>query len=221
MKIAVIIPDRGDRPDFLAHCKWMLSQQTLQPDQVIIVDEKPKSEACDITYRYRTAYRSLDGQGFDCALFMENDDWYSKDYILGMLMYWQDNGKPDLFGIGYTYYYNLAVKKYTRFDHPRRASMMNTLMKTDMQFEWCSDEYPYTDMWLWTKAIENRKTFIPFNVISIGIKHGVGMSGGNYHNNKLERYDNDDNNFEFLSSVVDPVSLGFYKDLSEKLSQTK
>lgn len=214
-KIAVIVPDRGDRPDFLEHCKRMIESQSLQPNYVIIFDYPPLSDKCDITERYRTAYHSLDGMDFDCVFFMENDDWYNQHYIMDMVNAWISHGRPDLFGIGYTYYYHIGINKYARFDHPRRASMMNTLMKPDLKFEWCPDEYPYTDAWLWNK-IENRKTFSPEKPISLGIKHGIGKSGGEYHRTKLERYNLDDTSGEFLSSIVDQDSFLFYNEMSQK-----
>lgn len=224
LKVAVIIPDRGDRPDFLSHCEWMLDRQVgvrtaFRDGHIdltkVIVNYQAKSDVCDITERYRTAYHSLDGMDYDCVLFMENDDWYSPYYITNIISAWMIDGKPDLFGIGYTYYYHIGINKYIKFDHPRRASMMNTLIKPDLKFEWCADDYPYTDAWLWNK-IKNRKTWLPEMPISIGIKHGIGKSGGEYHRTKLERYNNDDSDLSFLSSIVDQKSLEFYKEMNEK-----
>lgn len=216
LKVAVIIPDRGDRPDFMEHCEWMiLNQINCGHLEYFFVNYPARSDKCDITERYRTAYHSFDGAGLDCILFMENDDWYSPFYIHNLVKAWIENGKPDLFGIGYTYYYHIGINKYIKFDHPRRASMMNTLIKPDLKFEWCADDYPYTDAWLWNK-IKNRKTWLPEAPISIGIKHGIGKSGGEYHRTKLERYNNDDSDLSFLSSIVDQKSLEFYKEMNEK-----
>lgn len=219
MKIAVIIPDRGDRPEFLNHCKWMIENQSMKPDFWMIVDYDPKSDQCDITQRYRLAYHKLDGKGFDCVLFMENDDYYRPEYIETMINNWIQKGKPDLFGIAYTYYYHIGLNKYVKFDHPLRASMMNTLMKTDLVINWCPDNYPYTDAHLW-KSIKNRVTFVPEKHISLGIKHGIGMNGGNYHRTKLDRYTHDDSDNRFLSSIVDNYSLNFYNQLHEKICCT-
>lgn len=235
MKIAVIIPDRGDRPEFLEHCKKMLEKQTLKPETIIFVDYKPKSDKCDITERYRTAYHSLDGMNYDCILFMENDDWYAPEYIETMVYEWsasaylQNGGvRPDVFGIGFTYYYHIGIQKYMKFDHPRRASMMNTLIKPDLNIKWCADDYPYTDAYLWQNIV-NRKTFIPIDheaetsnwfpekIISLGIKHGIGMSGGEYHRTKLDRYSDDDSHTSgFLMKNVDRESFEFYTTMSKK-----
>lgn len=215
MRIAVIIPDRGDRPEFLEHCKFMLSKQTLLPDEIIFANWGPLTDKCDITYRYRISYHALDGMDFDCVLFMENDDYYASNYIETMVSKWVENGSPDLFGIGYTYYYHIGINKYMLFHHPKRASMMNTLMKPDLDIFWCSDEYPYTDAWLWDR-MNSKKTWFPVQPISIGIKHGIGMSGGNYHQTKLDRYDNDDQEKEFLKANVELDSFEFYEKMNQK-----
>lgn len=216
MKIAVITPDRGDRPEFLERFKQMIESQTFKPSTVLIVDYKPKSEKCDITERYRTAYHSLDGMDYDCVLFMENDDYYAPHYIETMINEWSKHGCPDLFGTGYTYYYHIGIGKYARFDHKRRASMMNTLMKPDLKFDWCADDYPYTDAWLWN-TIKNRVTFAPENPISLGIKHGIGMSGGEFHRTRLDRYRDTDLNFEFLKRNTTIEMFNFYMSIYEKI----
>jgi hypothetical protein len=218
MKVAVIIPDRGDRPEFLEHLFKMLENQTMKPVQTVLANWIATSDKCDITERYRIAYNGI--VGCDCILFMENDDYYAPNYIETMVKEWLKHDKPDLFGTAYTYYYHIGILKYIKFDHPRRASMMNTLIKPGLKIEWCEDFYPYTDAWLW-KKIENRKTFVPNQIISLGIKHGIGMSGGEYHKTKLERYNNDDTFTEFLSSNVDNESLTFYLDTHEKILSTK
>ena len=217
MKIAVIIPDRNDRPEFLQACKSMLASQTIQPDKIIIAHYPATSKECDITERYRISYHMFDGMDYDVIYFMENDDYYAPNYIEQMLLMWQSVGKPDLFGIGYTYYYHLGLKKYVKFEHKRRASMMNTLIKPDLNFKWCADNYAYTDAHLW-QTIENRITWIPENTISLGIKHGIGLSGGHFHRTKLDRYDLgvDDSEFTFLREHTTPEMFDFYTRMHEK-----
>lgn len=218
MKVAVIIPDRGDRPEFLEQCFKMLDYQTRKPDKIVLANWVANSEECDITERYRIAYNGLNGCGFDCVLFMENDDFYAPNYIETMIREWVSNGKPDLFGTKYTIYYHLGIKMHVKFDHPRRASMMNTLLKTDMVIDWCEDNYPYTDAWLWNKIVF-RKTFCPESIISLGIKHGIGKSGGEFHRTRMQRYHlegNKDENFEFLTNIVGSEMIKFYKKIHKK-----
>lgn len=209
MKIGIIVPTRNNRPDFLANCRRMIMAQTITPDVLTIVDDSPNSELCDITYRYRIGYDRLRGLGLDAIFFMEDDDWYSPDYIETMLYNWIKHGQPDLFGPNYTIYYHLYLNKYFKFDHDDRSSMMSTLMKPDLDFPWCADDEPYTDMFLWLvlKDRFSKVTFDPGKHICIGIKHGIGKVGGHFHNSRVHRFNKDDLD---LNQVMDPASADFY-----------
>lgn len=213
MKIAVLIPDRGDRPEFMENCMRMLKSQTLQPDIIEIVNDKPLTEGCDITYRYRTGYDRLRGKGVHLIAFLENDDFYAPNYLETMVANWNDHGRPDIFGTCYTIYYHIKLFKHFTMNHHARSSAMNTLIRSDMNFEWGPDAEPYTDMKIWAE-IKKGVTFKPEKIISIGIKHGVGLCGGKSHkvntDHEVLRYVNDDSNHKLLRSVMDPESYSFY-----------
>lgn len=205
MKFGVICPDRGDRPLFLEQFHRMLARQTVQPDILEIVDYAPKSDAVDITERYRFGYDRLRGKGLDCVLFMESDDWYRLDYIETMLKAW--NGS-DIFGTNYTTYYHLRIGKSFTFKHKSRSSMMSTLMKADLDVSWPMDNYAYTDMFLWMKS-KSRETFFPNRGhICLGIKHGVGKQGGEFHSTKLKMFK--DKGLDFQKTVGEDYA--FYND---------
>jgi hypothetical protein len=214
-KVGVLIPDRNDRPDFLFHCWRMLKKQTLQPDHIELVNDAPLSEKCDITYRYRVGYDRMRAKNLDVIAFIENDDWYSPHYLETMVAQWAKAGKPDLFGTIYTIYFNVRIWKYLTMHHQDRASAMNTLIKPDLKINWPVDDEPFTDMHLWINNLHlKKKVWRPEKHLSIGIKHGIGKTGGAMHLTKLYSYDRvgkPDNGF--LESVVDTESLNFYKTL--------
>jgi len=212
LKIGIIIPDRGDRPKFLANCLRMMDAQTKKPDVVALINEPAKNDQCDITYRYRTGYEQLRGQNLDCILLIENDDWYDPRYIERMTDEWIDQNKPDLLGYNYTIYYHIHRRAWLRFEHHNRASAMNTLIRADMNFSWTTDINPYTDIWLWHKCpeIHTRKIIEPLTNLCMGIKHGIGLAGGEFHTTYLNRYKNLDPNFEYLKLYMDPESFKFY-----------
>lgn len=217
IKFAVIIPDRGDRPKFLAHCIELILKQTIQPDHVELVNYKPLSEKKDITQRYRIGYDNLRGKGFDVIFFIENDDFYKSNYFETMITEWVKAGKPNLFGTRYTYYYHIKLFAYFKMQHIERCSAMSTMIKPDLNFNWCVDEQPYTDTHLWSVAqIENKVTFLPDSILCLGIKHGIGITGGDCHANRLERFKINkgqvDVNKEFLRSVCDNPSFNFYNN---------
>lgn len=224
MKVGIIIPDRGDRPAFMANCLRMMDNQTVKPERIVIMNYQPESNAVDITQRYRRGYMHLAGKGLDAILLIENDDWYASNYIETMLNAWKSHGKPAIFGTNYTVYYHIGLKKYYTMYHQERASAMNTLLKPDLRVlthenNWPADHEPYTDLHLW--RLLNGYTFKPEHHISLGIKHGVGQCGGESHKTRLHRY-NPPRGFDdinpgypngFLKATLDPESFEFYNNV--------
>lgn len=206
LRLAVLIPTRGDRPELLANCLRMMAAQTLQPGHIEVVDDAPLSGDKDITWRYRTGYERL--KGYDLIALIEDDDWYALDYLETMVGQWQRQGRPDIFGTDYTIYYHLALRAWFTMEHPERASAMNTLIKGGLSFPWCVDHEPYTDMHLW--RVIKGISWHPDRHISMGIKHGQGLCGGNNHKNRANRYKNQDANFDFLRETMDNASFAFY-----------
>lgn len=216
MKIGVIIPDRGDRPEFLKNCIRMMERQTIQPYTIELIDDKPENSKCDITKRYRIGYDRLRNKGLDVIALIENDDWYSPVYLETMTKTWGEQGSPDIFGTNYTIYYHLKLKAWFKNLHNSRSSAMNTFIRPDMNFKWCQDSEPYTDLHLWRNM--KGKTFCPMPVISIGIKHGSGLCGGRMHIDRLEKYINKDPHGTFLLNTMDAESYEFYFRFSSMLT---
>lgn len=209
MKIGVLIITRGDRPKFLEQAKKMLKQQTLQPNEICIVDDEPLSNDIDITYRYRIGFERLKDK-VDVIIFVENDDYYSPKYIETMVTAWVENGKPELFGIAETIYYHLKLKAFNIIKHDGRASAMSTMVSTKLDIDFPKDNEPFFDLHLWKtyKGV----TFKPKEPINIGIKHGIGKCGGKGHLLSF-RYDNEDTEMKWLKSKVDNESFKFYSSL--------
>lgn len=207
-RIAVLIPDRNDRPRLLENCLGMMERQTLKPDVISVIDYPPTGPARDITTRYRKGYDFLSGYDFDCILLIENDDWYAPDYIEYMVGEWERAGRPDIFGTNYTIYYNLGLRAYFTMEHFSRSSAMSTLIKPKLFIRWPQAEDPYTDIHLW-KQIRG-VTFRPDRHICLGIKHNTGLTGGMGHSDRLHRFVNKDPGHEWLRSVLDPQAFKFY-----------
>lgn len=228
-----MIPDRKDRPEFLKNCLRLIENQTLKPALVELVNDEPlnfdshgqlvNDKKPDITWRYRVGYDRLRNKNIDAIAFLENDDWYAANYLETMANEWAKRGRPDLFGTSYTIYYNLIVKGYFTMNHPTRSSAMSTIIKPDLNFPWCNDNEPYTDLHLWTKSPSLKGiVFKPTQTICMGMKHGVGLCGGRSHTDRLHRYQAcKDENFNYLASIVDKESLEFYKQIHKQLCNTK
>ncbi len=208
--IGIVIPTRGDRKVFLDQCLKMMDGQTMLADKICIVNEEPKSDAKDITYRFRKGFKNLFDQGCDVVFLIEDDDWYSKDYIKTMYDNWKAANKPEIFGIGNTTYYHLGRKAHLTMTHPRRASAFSTMVtKSVMDIDWPADDYSFLDIVLWQQM--KGVTFIPRDKISLGIKHGVGVCGGRGHNETF-KYTNEDPYRSYLE-VVTGNEFSFYKEL--------
>lgn len=237
MKIACLIPDRNDRPLFLEQCYKMLANQTVKVDFIKLINAPATSEKPDITQRYRIGYEAISRYGhFDVIFFIENDDYYAPDYIEKMLAAWNQAGKPELFGTSYTYYYHVGLSSYFMMNHPVRASAMNTMIVPGLNITWPNDNEVYTDLHLWTHShvINCRKeTWTPSNIISIGIKHGIGLCGGRHHFDRLNRYKMkggignesasgvEDTNMNFLRANVDKDSFEFYLKMKQEWQITQ
>lgn len=212
MKVAIIVPYRNDRPLFLDNLKRMLKCQTYQNFFVQLINDVPVTNDKDITWRYRKGYEATKGKGYDAIMFMEVDDWYRYDYIETMLQMWQVNNMPTIFGTNYTIYYSIGINKWFTMHHSRRSSAMSTLIKPNLDIDWCADNDPYTDVHLWKLFRNDYATFEPDKHICLGIKHGVGLTGGRNHNDHMHRYINDDNDKSFLRKHMDAESFNFYSN---------
>lgn len=210
----------------------MLAAQTLQTPYIYAVDYPPLSNEKDITQRYKKGYNLFSDSDnksgskikasdiIDLIAFVEDDDYYAPNYLETMADEWLRAGKPDIIGNSTSIYYHLRLKKYFSLNHPSRASAMNTLIKPGLVFPWCADNYEYTDAHLWKLAnikftnppILKGHLFVPNKIISFGIKHGSGLVGGRFHNDRLERYVNDDADLSFLKQNCDAESFKFYSE---------
>ena len=197
MRLAVIIPDRNDRPLFLDNCLKMIDSQTMQPDKVLIMNEPAIYPDCDITWRYRKAYEKV--KDYDLILLMENDDWYSPKYIETMVNQYLSK-LADIIGTSYTIYYHVGIRKWLKLTHPNRSSAMSTMLRGGLTIDWGHDEFAYTDLTLWQQL--KGYTFEPKQVICLGIKHGTTITGGRFHNDRLDSYTNDDFDLVWLENHV-------------------
>lgn len=197
MNINVIIPTRGDRPQFLKQAYKLIKQQTVQPTNIFTVESDK-----GITANYRAGYEKCKRGGI--VVPWEDDDFYKFDYIETMLNNWDDSF--DILGVESTIYYHLKIKKYKVMRHPGRASMMNTVLKAGLKIDWPKDSEPFLDLALW----KNMKGKLIGDIKTLGIKHGIGLTVGAGHNTMFP-YDHDDSDGEYLRAFTN--SDPFYENL--------
>jgi len=212
--IVCLVPTRGDRPKMLKRCIEMMSSQTLQPVEVFIMDDPPVDPSKkDITWRYRTGIERIIERhpNVELILLIEDDDWYSNAYIEVFHRAWQEAGRPDIFGVGETYYYHTGIRRFYHQKHEERASAFSTgVTKAAMNMSWPSDNYSFIDIEMWKQL--SGKTFTASPPISIGMKGHKegGFFGGVGHNDQWNGYRNDDKDLHWISSTIDKKSFYFY-----------
>lgn len=214
--IGVLIPTRGDRNNFMKQCQRLLSKQTLQPRHIHVVDELPTSADIDVTYRYRIGCEHLFRiKNCDVIIFLEDDDWYSNNYIATMVLEWKKANRPAIFGIGFTIYYHIFQQMYVTIPHRQRASAMSTMVtRSILNMSWPKDNNPYLDVEMWAQI--SGKTFIPRTPICIGIKHGIGIVGGGAHNGDNKHYNVKDSGGAWLRGMIGEEDYKFYEQLQKE-----
>ena len=212
MKIGAIIPTRGDRKIFLDYAVKQIKQQTKTVDEIIIVNDAPLSPRKDITWRYKIGFKRAIEKGCNLMFFWEDDDWYDPTYVQWMYDSWVSSNRPMLFGIGETYYYHIGIDKCHHMDHPGRASAFCTAVTPDIaRFMWPRDDEPFLDLKLW-RAFRGTSVKFKNKVVAVGIKHGIGLTGGGGHEKNFRFYNGPDSS-KWFTETVDENSRQFYKNI--------
>lgn len=205
--VFAITPDRGDRPQFLDFCKRQIQRMTV-PVKHLVIDHRPRSPEKDLIERVRIGYLLAKEQGAEFFFIVESDDFYPADYFERFPTGY------DFVGDQRTIYYHIKSNGYEEQVHKGRASLFTTGFRISAldRFNW--DQFKpgdiFLDIKLWDYARRrNLKTkFVDSG--AIGIKHGLGVTGGIGHRQKYKLFDPD---WKYLESKVDKEALEFYKSL--------
>ena len=217
--IAVITPDRGDRPDFLEHCRYQVQRQTVKYLNHFVIDYAPVDGVVDIVPRIRQGLKMAEAEGFKYAVIFENDDYYPDNYVEKIqraLM-----AGYGLSGLSETIYYSIQNRNWRTFFHKGRSSLFTTAINLAeiRKYDWPEDDLLYFDRHLWASVLSKKLMMLPFP--PIGIKHGEGFCPGNYHNNIVNGKQSSgmraDDKMAWLRRRVRPQSFEFYKEYSDKL----
>lgn len=183
MKIGVITPTRGIRPAFLERCKFYVDRQTLKSTH-LIVDYPQKRFPHDLTDRYRFGLEKLKSE-CDLIFFMEDDDYYPPNYLEEMVQAWEECDRPELFGIGETFFYHPELQSiwYKRHEDDGPCAFQMCIRSDAVEkIDWSLVGPLFTDAGLWRQKHIDGQTVIFGKPLSIGIKHGRGLCGAGGHN---------------------------------------
>lgn len=215
-RIGLIIPTRGDRPQFLARCYQQIKRQTLKPDAVYFIDLPPKSNEVDLVSRVKLGLSRAAMDGITQVFIIEDDDYYPAHYLERMQI---PKGKV-FAGTGWAWFYHIKVHRYELNVAPWHSPLFTTGFRIDAlrRFDWPAHDFPYLDRPLWLYAYETYGPDAfhngfpdPFEKNGpVGIKHGIGKCAGSGHAGNLEFIDQ---NFEWLESHIGAEEVKFYKSI--------
>jgi len=215
LKVAVLIPSRGDRNALLIRTIQRIEKSTRLPDFLELVNYTPDSNRIDLSERLKAGYSVLRDKT-DLILIIEDDDWYSEHYINMMCDRWLAEGEPDLIGISNTLYYHIFSQRYVQLKHPGHSSLCCTGIKGGLDINFGKPGNAFVDMHLFGSGMS--KFLFGYENIMVGIKHGIGRCGGAAHKPDGGMFKHKDNNFEYLRSIVGNESADFYKTLCKQMN---
>ena len=206
---AVIIPDRGDRPQFITHLFRQMGRMTTKPDYTIHVNWTPLDSRFDLVERIHDGVKKAKDLGIDLVFILENDDFYQPDHFERFLPF-----DGDIFGDDQTTYYHLKSRTYKVISHPGRASLFTTGFRISAfeGFQWSGDQFLDLRLWAWANKNKLRTKFVRTG--AIGMKHGQGLCGGKGHKMVFPLCDP---SMSWIRRNVDRYSYLFYAQISREL----
>ena len=119
----------------------------------------------------------------DAVAFIEDDDWYSPQYLERMVRAMQENSDAMLVGEGHALYYNVAHRWWWEHGNMKHASLCQTVVhKRGFMFvlrQCAFDKSPFLDVRLWRNT-PTKHIFAPPAVnqrMLIGMKSMPGRAG--------------------------------------------
>ena len=123
--------------------------------------------------------------------------------------------KTRIVGSSQTVYYHLTTDKTMMIEHLERSSLFLTSFGINAldKFNWPADNYPNLDFTIWNYANQNKIGLIS-SLFALGIKHGIGKTGGLAHDANFTPYQSTDP--DYLKNTT-RKHYPFYKSIQEKL----
>ena len=219
-RVACITVTRGDRPEFLQHCRYLMEEQ-LAPANHVVVSGDPGPGNYDMGPKLRMGMEWARENGYDLALVIEDDDWYGPDYVMESAEHWEKAGRPLAIGIMAAKTYHIGRDEYMAWGFPQISTLAN------MGFNLARmDELFWSDV-----ALDDGRLSCPraawsqdayfglmhdvhcrlFTYQYVGIKHGI--AGCMLQHRKTVAESIKDPDHRILRALVDPVSYKFYQVL--------
>lgn len=183
----------GDRPVCLKLLSQWMKNQTLQPDQWLVIDDgkEPFIPSMDCDYVYRKPQPSDPSQTLnvnlefaipyikgDIILFCEDDEYFSPNYVKTMVEKIQGH---DAVGICRSKYYHLPTRTYHVHGNQDHASLAQTGISSNYlpKFKTLLDGDPFIDIRVWEDIGAKKQGLkwsgAPFSPRGMSINGGRGF----------------------------------------------
>jgi len=192
-----VITATGDRPLAFALCQHWMRNQTVQPNQWVVIDDgkvptdpmvrmqyvrrepQPNDPSPTLILNLKTAFPLVMG---DKVIIVEDDEYYSPGYVEEMS---RQLDQHEIVGIMMSKYYHLPSGGYCVHPNTRHASLCATAFRSSFLPEVkeilnvCEREnYQYLDMRMWPRTGPRGYLFADTaKTLYVGIKGMPGRSG--------------------------------------------
>ncbi len=210
-----IVTTTHDRPFCFSLCEKWVARQTLQPDQWIVVNDSQEPQAYSYTMGQEVVVRDQGQDKLpsicenwlaalplikgDVVAVIEDDDWYSPDYLATLVPLLDS---VDMAGVSNAYYYTLPTRRWRKLGNKNHASLAATVFRASVLPQMARTcrvfKSVYLDMYLWAECgpvWPGTKTLIPQplddgRMLQVGFKRMPGARGlGMGHTNQSGTYD--------------------------------
>ena len=234
MKLTLVTPT-CNRQEAFKLCEKYMARQTVPYHQWIVLDDSTIPVDCtlgqqhihtpetkgkhSLVLKLRNLFENQEMITGDAIVIIEDDDWYSKDY-LEKVIGWFQFGDYDLAGEGRALYYNVLKRSWSIHGNMAHCSLCQTSFKRSLFSEIpniLKDTCPFVDVRLWNIKKAKKYIYEPkdFNRTLIGIKGMYGVNGG-YGNGHNRINGAQDTNLEYLKQNIGLEDTQAYHGFYEK-----
>jgi tetratricopeptide (TPR) repeat protein len=199
-----------DRPaEFMARCRQYVGRFT-DVEVEHLVETGPS-----MAHNLQALLQRAEGE---YLAIIEDDDWYSPDYLSHMMRCLGDDGAV---GLDPTTYYHLPESRFVVLPHPGRSSLFTLVGRTDflrphLEAVIRESADPHIDIRLWPRLGVKSGTVLAFG--AIGIKHGWGLCYGLGHSCDPRLPWRADPGGRWLRRMIGAADAEFYAGLVRKFT---
>ena len=179
--VHVVTPTRGDRPPIFACLNQLYAAWQDYPVAAHWrIAYQPRTDRPDLVTRVRLGLERAFDRGANLVLVMEDDDYYAPGYAREMVGEWERAGRPSALVSIDGARYHLATRNWGHIREEKRRPALFMSGFSQMPDTWPAEDDLFLDARL-PSMVPDLHQFVLPAWQAIGIKHGLGLCGGNQH----------------------------------------